>query len=105
MELSGNELNGKLFEEEDYRAKEERKQKPADETNDRFRVFAGLRRLPTIEKRLICDPNHHSPCGQGHISVQNLQPIDVAAATDGHKADSMSKYGWENASFTFESTI
>lgn len=42
MELSGDKLNGKLFQEEHQRTKEERKQEPAKQTNDPLRIVAGL---------------------------------------------------------------
>lgn len=99
MEFSCDPLNGKLFEEEDYGAKEECKQEPAEETDDLLRIIAGRTRLPTTEKRLIRDPDRYGPGGQGDVSVQNFQPIDVAPATNGHKTNSVSKDGRENATF------
>ena len=104
VELSGDELNGKLFQEKYQCTKEERKQESPEQSDDPLRVIAGLRRLLTIEKGLICDPDCYSPRGQRHISVQHLQPIDVAPATNGHKANRVSKDGWEKTTFEREST-
>lgn len=41
MELSGNELNGKLFQKEHYSAKEECKQESPEQTDDRFCIVTG----------------------------------------------------------------
>lgn len=41
MELSSDELNGKLFQEEHQRTKKERKQEPAKESNYPLRIVAG----------------------------------------------------------------
>ena len=105
MELSGDELNSKLLQEKDQSTKEEREQKPTKQTDDLLRIITGSIRLPTIEKGLVRDPDCYSPRGQGHISVQNLQPIDVAPTTNRHETNSVSKEGWENTSAGFGSTI
>jgi len=104
VELSGDELNGKLFQEEHQRTKEEREQEPAKQSDNSLRIVAGIGCLPTIEKGLICDPDRYSPGGQGHISVQHLQPIDIAPATNGHKANRVSKDGWEETTIERGST-
>jgi len=41
MKLSGNELNGKLFHEEDQSTKEECKQDAAEQTDDPLRIITG----------------------------------------------------------------
>ena len=53
---------------------------------------------------MIRDPDRYGPRGQGHISVQHLQPIDIAPATNGHEADRVSKDGREKTTFRREST-
>ena len=105
MKLSGNELNGKLFHEKHQGTKEECKQDAAEQTDDPLRIITGPIRLPTIEKGLVRDPDCYGPRGQGRISVQNLQPIDVAPTTDRHKTNSVSKEGREEAPFGLKGTI